>query len=424
MTETLTRTGPAPELSFTDPAVQQCPFGAYDALRDDSPVYRDPVSGHYILTRYADVRRAVLNQKQLSSDNGIVSDRRSAVQAQVDAIYRQSGYIPAPAISNYDPPEHRLHRAPLDRAFDHFNVRALEGEIVALADGFIDEFIADGRVEFVTAFAAKLPMFVIAAQLGVDIGRMADFKRWSDARVAIINPDIRPEDEIANAHPIAEMYAYFVEQIERVRRVPDETLLTKLVQVRGEDGEPLPIPELLSLMESLLVAGNETTAFALATGMKMLAEDADLQASLRADPARIAAFVDESLRARSPLQTHFRRTKEDVEVGGSIIPAGSIIELRYGAANRDPAMYDCPERVDLDRANGRTHLAFGAGIHICIGMQLARAELRIAYERLLSRLSTIRLAGSTEGVTYTPMYISYGVTKLDLEIEAGPVTAL
>jgi cytochrome P450 len=401
-------------VSFTEPAVQQCPFPVYERLQAQARVYLDPITGHYILTRYADVRRAVLNQKQLSSDNGIVSDRHSPVQDEVNAIYLQSGYIPAPAISNYDPPQHRLHRAPLDRAFDHFNVKGLEEGIIALADSLIDTFINDGHVEFVGAFAAKLPMYVIAAQLGVDVARMDDFKRWSDARVAIINPDLDPVQEVAHARTITEMYSYFIVQIARVRKYPDETLLTKLVQVKDEAGNPLVIPELLSLMESLLVAGNETTAFALATTMKLLVDDPALVRTLRDHPEKIDNFVEESLRARSPLQTHFRRTKEEVDLHGVTIPKGAIVEIRYGAANRDAETFECPEKIDIDRPNAKAHLAFGAGIHICIGMQLAKAELRIAVERIVTRLANLRLIGPPDEVVYTPMYISHGVTCLNI----------
>lgn len=407
-------TAQAEALTFTDKAVQQCPFPAYDTLRDSAPVYRDPVTGHYLVTRYTDVRKMVLNQKQLSSDNGLVSNRNSDKQEEINAIYMTSGYIPAPAISNYDPPVHKLHRAPLDRAFNHWNVKALEAEITDLADSFIDEFIDRGEVEFCSAFALKLPMFVIAGQLGVDPGRMADFKRWSDARVAIIDPNISADVEVEKAKHIAEMYAYFVEQIDRVRTRPDETLLSKIAHVTNDNGDPLDIPELLSLMESLLVAGNETTAFAIGTSMKLLIENPEIANELRRHPEKIGAFIEESLRVRSPLQTHFRKTKEDVVISGTTVPEGAIIELRYGAANRDGATFECPEQVRLDRENGTAHLAFGAGIHICIGMQLARAELRIAVERLLARMDNIRLAQTADPVALTPMYISCGVVHLDI----------
>ncbi|GGF49389.1 cytochrome P450 [Aliidongia dinghuensis] len=402
-------------LSFTAPSIQSCPFAAYDHLRDREPVYKDPVTGNYILTRYQDVRRVLLDVKTFSSRSGLGASRANAAREEVDQIYDAHGWRPMDTLQSQDPPEHRTYRQLVDKAFAPAKILALEpriNEIIhGLIDGLIETLGAHGEIEFVADFAIKLPMIVIAEQLGVRSKDMDRFKIWSDAVVLVQDPTLSRERQIEVAHTCIEMQRYFADAIAQVRREPNEQLLSRLVHAEV-DGRRLEMGELQSIMRQLIVAGNETTTTTLAAGMKLLAEDRDIVSRLRGAPDLLGAFVEETLRAMSPVQTLFRRVMEDTDIAGVTIPAGAMVEVRYGAANRDPAVFAEPEKLDLARQNVKSHLAFGFGPHICIGNQLARGELRLAFQCLIERLDKFRLSRGENSYVFIPNYVVYGMTKL------------
>jgi cytochrome P450 len=170
--------------------------------------------------------------------------------------------------------------------------------------------------------------------------------------------------------------------------------------------------ELLGILHQLLIAGNETTTTTLASGMKLLIDQPELAETLHARPEMAKQFVEETLRSQSPIQILFRKVAEDIEIRGVAIPAGSIVEVRYGAANLDPAQYPAPAKVDLERGNAGTHLAFGAGPHLCIGNQLARGELRIAFQALTRRLKNFRAIRGDDSYQWLTSYIAYGPSRI------------
>ncbi len=405
-----------PPISFADPDVQQCPFHAYDALRGEHPVYKDPLTGFYVLTRYEDIRKVVLNPRLWSNQTGLISIKEGPVRAELDRIYETRGWAPLDTLVTNDPPSHRLYRALVDKAFSTLRVTALEPRIQAIIDELIEGFIDDGEVEFLRDFAVKLPMFVIAEQLGVARSDMDLFKLWSDVSVEQNGPTTTPERDVEIAMLITDMQQYIARVVEAVRIEPKDTLLSHLVHAEVE-GRRLDMREILSIVHQLLVAGNETTTTALAGGMKLLIDRPELAGELRADPERIPAFVEETLRLMAPVQTLFRRALEDTEIRGVPIPKGAIVEVRYGAANRDPGVFADPERLDLDRTNGKSHLTFGWGIHLCIGNQLARGELRLAFQALTRRMENFRAARGADSYVYVKSYIAYGLTTLWLAFD-------
>jgi len=398
-------------LSFADPKVQQCPFPAYDKLRGEAPVYRDPKTGNYVLTRYDDVRTAVINAKALSSKTGLGSSRETAAVEAVRRIYDERGWQPMDTLISNDPPSHRFYRQLVDRAFTPAKIDQLEPRINEIIHGLIDQFADLPEVEFLTQFAIKLPMYVIAEQLGVDKKDMDRFKLWSDVSVESQDPTMTYDREIESAHILTDMQQYMAAAIERLRREPDGMLLSRLVHAEV-DGRHLDLRELMSILQQLLVAGNETTTTTLAAGMKLMIDHPELAGTLRSEPELMRTFVEETLRIMSPIQTMFRRATEDVEIRGVRIPAGSLVEVRFGAGNRDPAMYERPACPDLHRANAASHLAFGTGRHLCIGNQLARGELRLAFKALIDRFDNFRASRGDESFSYTPLYIAYGLTRL------------
>lgn len=410
-------TGPAPQgITFSDRAIQQCPFSAYDRLRETTPVYRDPTTGNYVLTRYEDIRKAMMNVRALSSKTGLGSSRETAAKEAIHRIYEQRGWQPMDTLISNDPPSHRFYRQLVDRAFTPAKIDELEPRINEIIHELIDEFIDASEVEFLGKFAIKLPMYVIAEQLGVDKRDMDRFKLWSDVSVESQDPTMTYERELESAYLLTDMQQYMAAAIERLRKEPDGMLLSRLVHAEVE-GRHLDLRELMSILQQLLVAGNETTTTTLAAGMKLMIDNPRVVSELRSEPALMRNFVEETLRIMSPIQTMFRRATEDMELNGVTIPAGSLVEVRFGAGNRDPAVYDKPGCPDLHRANANTHMAFGIGRHLCIGNQLARGELRLAFRALIDRLDNFRPSRGESSYAYTPLYIAYGLTTLWLSFD-------
>ena len=398
-------------ISFADRQIQQCPFTAYDRLRREQPVYIDPKTGNYVLTRYEHVRKVALNPKLFSNRTGLIQNREGGSQA-VRQMFEQEGWLPLDTLVSNDPPTHKLYRSLVDKAFTPAKIMALEPRIAEICDELIEDFIGKEEIDFVQAFAIRLPMMMIAEQLGVAAEDMDIFKRWSDLSVESTNPILPPDREMATAQGIIALQNYMAGRIGHYREHPDDSkLLSRLVHAEV-DGRHLEMRELMSIFQQLLVAGNETTTAALAGGMKLLIENPPILARLHREPALIPTFVEETLRLLAPVQALFRRVLSDTEIDGVTIPEGSMLEIRWGAANRDPAVYEQGDRIDLDRPNANSHLAFGTGIHICIGNQLARGELRVAFARLLDRLGNLCLSRGEGSLAYTPLFISYGVTQL------------
>lgn len=403
-------------ISFSDPELRKCPFPAYHQLRSEHPVYKDPVSGNFILTRYDDVRKAVLNTKTLSNRTGVVLTRSSSVSDEVDRMFRETGWLPMDTLVTNDPPQHRTYRALVDKAFVPARVVALEPQIEAAVDNLIDAFIDAEEVDFFAAFAMKLPIVVFTDILGVTERDIDTFKHWSDVALESSNPVLPPERELEIVPIVTELQRYLARNVERVRAAPDDSLLSTLVHAEI-DGRSLDMQELVNILFLLFIAGGETTANAIAGGMKLLIENPGLAVQIRDDPAKMAAFVEETLRIMAPATTMFRRATDDIEIGGVGIPKDAIIETRFGAANLDPTVFPEPEQVDLNRANGRAHLTFGAGIHMCIGNQLARGELRLAFTALVNRLENFRPSRGEDSYAYTSTYVAYGLTELWLAFD-------
>jgi len=430
MTENSTAVPIDKPISFSDPEVQACPFVAYDKLRDECPVYKDPVTGHYVLTRYSDVRRTLIDHKRFSNNANMLGRRENEATPIIAKMLQDRGWPLRDSIQLLDEPEHRAKRSLIDKAFSHWSIQGLTPYIEQTIHELIDDISARGECEFVSEFAVHLTMRVIANQLGVKHEDDEQFNRdaarlrfWSDCAMEIISPTIPPARELELTEHIIDMQHFSVSNIQRLIAEPNDSLLSNLISVvRDENGEP-DIPELIILMRTILVAGNETTRFTLAAGIKTMIDQPELQEQLRADPALIDTFVEEVLRLRTPVQTLFRRAKEDVEIDGVLIPTGARVEVRYGAANRDPAEFADPTEVDFNRT-GRQHLAFGVGIHSCVGLQLAKAELRAAFRLILERLANLRMQDVPDAFGYAAIYTSYGLNHLKIAFDRrGPAGA-
>ena len=379
-------------MTMADPAVNACPYPYYARMHADAPVHFDARMGLWLVTRHADVVEASLRWEIFSSHIDMRREVSSVDPSAADELFRREGWLVADVLSQVDPPRHTVFRKMVERLFTGPVVKRMHAYLDEHALELIAAFERRGCADFLAEYALLMPLDVIADQLGLPRSDGALLRRWSDAFIASFDPTITGERKLELARIQLEFQRYFVAWRQKKTEQPGDDLLSMLVATRGEDGAPLDTCDYLALCAQLMVAGSETTRNHLLSMMLMLCDDPALQARLRATPDLIPRFVDESLRLESPAQGLYRRCTRDTELGGVRIPAGAIVMLMYGAGNRDGMTFPQPDRLDLTRANGNRHLAFGHGIHSCIGRTLATAELDISVRRLLERLGPIRLA--------------------------------
>lgn len=405
------------DISLTDPEIQKCPFGAYRQLHQEAPVHVDPVTGFYVLTKYADVRQATMDTTRFSSRAGQISVRDSPAAAEVRRIYQERGWMPVHTLVNNDPPDHTRFRALVDKAFLIGKVRALEPYITQVVDELIDEFIDSGRTDFMASFGVALPLIVFCHELGIPRDEIHKLKHWSEVLLEQMNPVLTPEREIELTHEVCDLEQFLAAKAEEYRQQPANNILSDLVHAEV-NGEKLDMAELVSVIMQLVPAGHETTANAIGTGMLHLIERPELVAELRETPALMTTFVEEVMRVDAPIQGLWRKAIADTEIGGTVIPAGATLVLSWGAANRDAAHFPNPDVIDLRRANARSHQSFGVGAHFCVGNALSRAEMHIAFSRCLARLKHLRFAESREAsLEYKPHFFAHGPFRLDIAFD-------
>jgi cytochrome P450 len=378
-----------------DPAVQRNPFPYYQRLREHEPVFQMPETGFYVLTRYQDIR-AVLRDPQTFSNTldleDLAGDRARSLGALFNERLAEKGWAHVPSLHQSDPPEHTRYRRLLNKVFSPGRVRQMVPGVERVCDQLIDAFIDRGHCEFVSEFAFPVPGIVISEQLGLAPGQIETFRRWADAMLAPAQGLLTDEHAaIRYADIEAEAQHYLARVFEARRARPAGDLISALVAACGEEERPLSMEELQNLLQQLITGGYITTADAITSAMWLLIENPEQMQRVRADRSLIKTFAEESLRMLAPVQGLFRKTTRDVEIGAMTIPVGSILHVRYGAANRDSEAFDRPDDFDVAREHVMRHMSFGQGPHACVGAPLARQEMVTAFERLLARLDDIQL---------------------------------
>lgn len=370
------------DLRKIDRAFLDDPFPTYAALRTYDPVHRCP-DGSYFLTNYADVM-AVYRDRRFSSDK----------KAEFGPKYGDTPLYTHHTTSLVfnDPPLHTRVRKLLAPAFTPRALRILEPKFVTLVDGLLNEAEDRGSMDLIGDFASALPVEIIGDMLGVPRKDRGPLRAWSMAILGALEPVLTPDAEKTGNDAVTRFSTYLAGLIADRRRIPrDDDVLTALV-TGNVGGEKLSEDELIHNCIFLLNAGHETTTNLIGNGVAALIEYPEERAKLQADPCLIDSAIEEFLRFESSNQLGNRRATEDVEIGGIAMPAGTFITLSIGAANRDPTIFADPERLDITRSPNR-HLAFGAGIHACAGMTLARMEGRIAIKRLMKRFPDFKPNG-------------------------------
>jgi cytochrome P450 len=366
------------------------PYPWYHLLRSSSPVHETPF-GVWLLTRHADVAAAV-------RDPRLSNDPRNAA---LHVAHRRPGTSGRDAIDEgvmlfVDPPDHTRLRGLVSRAFTPRRTEQLRIRVGELVDDLLDAAATrgDGRIDVVDDLAYPLPLVVICELLGVPAADHAVFQTWSKELAASIDPAAlkTPEQEAAAAATGAEFSAYFVELIDQRRGSPGDDLLSALIAAE-QDGDRLSQVELVNTALFLLVAGHETTVNLIGNGLLALLRHPDQLDRLRADRSLDRSAVDELLRYESPVQNTQRITLAEHRIGDVTIPAGARLVPMLGAANRDPAAFTDPDRLDLGRPEAARHVAFGGGAHYCLGASLARLEGEIAIGTVVRRFPGLELDG-------------------------------
>ena len=397
--------------SYSSPEVQACPFPFLKSLREEAPVYRDPSTGLYIVSRFQDIAYVNQHTEIFSSRTPIQLNKESSVSAEVQRRYRERGWPEEYVLAFADPPEHRWHRALVDKVFTPRYVRELEPYIQDITDRLIDSFIESGEADINADLAVPLPMYIIADQLGVDRADFPRFKIWSSAWVERNDPLCPPERELELTDHMIEMQNYLADRAERYRKDPADNLLSKLVHVE-EDGKRLSMGQLLMMVQLFLVAGNETTTTGICNTVYLLLKQPELMRRVRGDLDLVPNVIEEMLRAHCPVPHQYRFTTQDTILSGIEIPAKSIVQVSYMSGNYDAEQWDNPETFDIDRKGVRNHLAFGRGIHFCVGNLLARGEMRIAVRTILQRLSELRFSSDHAEPSFIPHFQIHSLDHL------------
>ena len=368
------------------------PYDTYDRLRAKDPVHRMRLINGWVLTRYEDVDAVLRDHRRFSKDDGIEDPYRSML--------------------HHDPPDHTRLRSLVSKAFTPRAVRELHPRVQRIVDELLNDLDGKERFDLIESFAFPMPVTVIAEMLGVPAKDMERFKHWSNDVSLTIEPSLSDEQIRRVEHASEQLYNYFEVIIEERRREPRDDMITALLNAEDE-GDKLSHEELLGTLVLLLVAGNETTRNLIGNGLRALLKNPEQLQRLRDNPDLLDSAINELLRYDSPVQLDGRLAHNDVEVAGHRIRAGQRVLCAIGAANRDPAVFKDPDNLDIGR-DDRSHIAFGRGIHHCLGAPLALLEARAAFSTLLDRFPSITLVSEPK---YREQVVLRGLEELWVDVE-------
>ena len=388
-----------------DGRYQQDPVPTYEALRARDPVHYSHLLNGWVVSRYEDIDAVLRDHRRFSNASRLTNGPTGeAIDVEV-----------APSMLLVDPPDHTRLRSLVSHAFTPKAIEALRPRIEAYADAFIAAVGEAKRFDLMQAIAVPLPVAVISEMIGVPQEDRARFKAWSDAVARSLEPTMAPHELVEAMRARDSLRQYFTPLIEERRARPQDDLITALVRAEDE-GDRLSHAEVLSSLNLLLIAGNETTTNLIGNGMLALLRHPEAFRHLAAHPEATEAAVEEMLRWDSPVQTNGRVALEDVEVGGQRIARGERVVLLQGAGNHDPHHVADPDTFDPTRGGehgDKGHLAFGRGIHHCLGAPLARLEAQAVFPRILARWPGMRLAAEPR---YRDNVVLRGLTALDVEV--------
>ncbi len=412
-------TCPINEICPMHPELLKSPWGMNRRLRDEAPVYKDPLSGIYFISRYEDVVKMAMDHETFSSKMNSPSRALAASEDEEIVAVVKSGYPQVDTMLTQDPPLQRRYRKFVDGAFSPRSLNALEPFIEATAHDLIDQFIDRGECEFLSEFGVGLPLRVIVNQLGAPQSDMDLFRKWTEAFIGNLSQQLDRDGLLQAAKDMVEFQHYFVDRMNERRAEPQDDILSKVVNASIDGEQPLTDAECLSMLSQILVAGNETTSASLTEGIWLLIQNPDQYELLKNDPSpdMISRLVEEVLRISSPSSNMFRRTNRDVEMHGVTIPKDSVLFARFASANQDGERFPEPEKFNLMRDNLKEQVAFGKGVHHCLGAALSRREMNIGFKVILERMENFRLQDGASEPEFSANALLHGLTGLNLAFD-------
>ncbi|TCU58128.1 cytochrome P450 [Novosphingobium sp. PhB57] len=405
--------------SLTDPAISAQPTAYYDAMRALDPVHYDEKLRMYLVSRYEDIQTVQRDPITYSVEHGYKAQYAAGFFEEFQQILERDGqgYFPDAIMS--DPPYHTRIRKLMDNAFSAHRVRQLEPLIETIVRETIEGFIDRGECDGVKDFAVPVTIRVICEQLGIDVYDADKIQRWSIAVTQQIGRMQNREQMIANARDICDLQNFLIAHMRDREANPREDMISDLVHARaeGEDNPTLAFGEAVSLVRALMIAGNETTATAMSNMLYILAtqpEVAELLKESADDDRLLSRFVEELLRIEPPVRGLSRMTTRPVELGGRSLPEGAHLLLMYASANDQQDVFPCSRTFDMERSNLGRHVSFGGGPHRCIGLSLARMEIRVAAREVIRRMEDFRLTVPAGDLKYLPTVATHSIECLPI----------
>ena len=364
------------------------PFPFYQWARAQAPVFFSDQLGYFVVSRHADIKAVFENWRTFSSENAQAPMRPLCEDGK--RIMRGGGFTAYSGLSARVPPDHTRIRKLVQGCFGARRFRSIEPQIRQIVGRAIDGFAGRGHADFFREFAYDVPALVLFKLVGVPDADVPKVKAWAVSRALLTWGNLTDDEQLPHARNMVEYWNYCRDLVRARHGDPTDDLPGDLVRLQ-RDGAEISDEEIAGVLYSVLFAGHETTTTLIANGLRELLERRENWEAIVADPALIPGAVDEALRFSPPIVAWRRRALRDAEIGGVAVPNGSDILLLLGSANRDEAVFAEPARFDVQRGDARGHLAFGYGIHACVGQQLARIEFAIALDELTRRLPGLRL---------------------------------
>jgi cytochrome P450 len=404
--------------SLLDPDVVQCPYPYYEELRRERPIAFLPELNAHFASSYEMVKQILRDKRFLKG--APENDGRKFVApnkaAQEILLADPEIGLPVHCISQSNGDEHAQFRKLVEPFLGRKAAMVREPEMQSCADVLLDEIEKSDACEIVGSFSAPYTLYVMSDVIGLPRSMYNEAKAYAAAALTYLVYVVSEEKAVAGAKTMVAMHGVVRELLRERRKNPRDDLLSALA-VATVNGQPLTERQMCYIVEELVVGGHETTANAINSGLTQLAQDPELQATLRAHPEQLPSFVEEVLRAVPPIQAAHRIAAEDLELGGVVIKKGGKVFLGTASANRDENKFACPASFDHNRTELAQHVAFGGGAHFCAGAYLSRAEQRIAYNEWLKRFSSIELAQPAESIKFHASFATRSPVEVHLRLK-------
>ena len=391
---------------FINPQLED-PYSFYQRARSEEPLFYSPLLKGYVLTRYDDILTVLKDPVRFSS-----ADTLSPIVEFTPQVFEElrQGFPLVRDLVDSDGDEHKRLRAPFVKVFAPERLDLMEDSIRAIANSLLDDFVNHGQADIISQFAYPLPLEAILTMYGIPLDKMASLKNWCYDMNALISSPLTPEQQVECARSMVAMQHFVAGLIESRRNAPQNDLISDVLT------SDLNMAELVRILVGLIQAGHKTSSHLIGNALKHLLERPQLWQAICDDPSLIPTALEEVLRYDAPIPAMSRTTTQDVELAGVTLAKGTRLFLMYASANRDETKYIDSDRFDIQRFQevSANHLAFGHGVHHCIGSNLARREARIALEILSQRLPNLRISPNQE-LTHVPTMIFRGYTHLKVE---------